>query len=154
MSQCLTTNLRTGIRYGAVLVLLILKEVGIDRSRSDTIRLFELLNKRHIAFAIGEIPKDMQGKRRSNTCECMHLSCICELLFDRCGSGILHKLAETRSSISKGPGGNLDTKRVQSRPDLLLLLLSVTGLMRCHHVSPLITLQPVTISVVNYETGT
>ena len=115
----LLANRRIGIAQGPVLIVLILKQVGIDGPRAQPILGGQGLNFHAIANALGQIPQDMQRDAGANARYAVHLAGIGELFRRGGGRGRLKEFAETGTGIGKAPRGQFDMKRVQ-RVDYLI----------------------------------
>jgi hypothetical protein len=103
-----------GIAQRTEFVLLVLKQIRVDRSRPNAILFREALYFRHIVKAAWKVPKHMQCKRRRDARQCVNLGGIGELLLKRGGGSRLQKLAKPGACIRKSPRGNLNCEAVQA----------------------------------------
>ena len=76
MVQRFAANGGVGIADGAVLVILILKDVGIDGAGTQSVLGGHLLHVGAIGDAVGQIPEDVQGDGGANAGQAMDLSGI------------------------------------------------------------------------------
>src|SRR5436190_7837483 len=118
MPQCRLSNPRIGIPQRAVLVLLILKNIRIDGSRSHAELLAQPLHFFNIFHTIRQVPLHVQRKGRTSAGGGMHLRRIAEFLFDRRRCRCLDELAEARARIRETPGRQLDLELVERLPRL------------------------------------
>src|SRR5277367_5446312 len=102
-----------GIADRAKLVLLILKEIGIDRASQHSILRSQALHCSRIRDSFRKIPLDMQSQSRSDTGERVCLGGVSELLLKRSGRSGLQELAKTGSGVGKTPRRNFDLQAVQ-----------------------------------------
>ena len=108
-----------GVPERAVLIDLVLEDVGIDGSDAHAVLLGNLFGGGRVLQTVREIPQDVDGDGRAAAGELVHLAGIGELLFGAGGRGVLYELAEARSGIRKTPGWQLDQKRVERLHDCL-----------------------------------
>ncbi len=102
-----------GIAERTELVLLVLKEVGVDGAGANAEAPLEFLDLGNVVDSVGQVPKDVEGERGGDAGEAVDLSRVAELLLDGGGGSGLDKLAEAGSGVGESPGGNLDLERVQ-----------------------------------------
>jgi hypothetical protein len=110
----LLPDLRRGVAEGTVLVLLVLKEVGVDGAGMNAEAAFQLLDLGNVVDAVGQIPEHMQGEGGSDAGEAVDFGRVGELFLDRGGGGGLHELSKASAGVGESPGGNLNLERIQS----------------------------------------
>ena len=110
MLECPLTDGARWIAKRAELVFLILKEVGIDRSRADAEAPLQLLHRGNILQPVGQIPEHMERKGGRYSGQPVHFGGVGKLLLNGARSRSLHKLAEARAGVGESPRGNLDPK--------------------------------------------
>ena len=101
--ESLGANLLGRIAERAVLVLLVLKEIGIDGAGAHAETLFKPLHFGDVGLAIRQIPKHMQRQCGRCSGQAQHFSSVAEFFFKRGGGSGLHKLAEARAGVGKAP---------------------------------------------------
>ena len=106
----LFANLSRRIAQGTELVLLILKEIGVDGSGANAEAALECLHFGHIGDAVGQVPEDMERKRRGRAGEAVDFCGVGELLLNGGGGGGLDKLAKARAGVGESPRRDLDLK--------------------------------------------
>jgi hypothetical protein len=82
MAHCLFPDLFRGIAEGTELVLLVLKEVGIDGAGANAKAALQCLDLGDIADAVGQIPEHMKSERGSYAGEAVDLGRVSELFLD------------------------------------------------------------------------
>ena len=112
--ESLGADLGRGIGERAELVLLVLKEVGIDGAGADSVAALEGLYFLDVGESVGQIPEDVEGHGGSDAGEAMDLGRVGKFLFDGGGGGGLGELAEARAGVCEAPGGNLDLEAVEN----------------------------------------
>src|ERR1700730_1232258 len=85
----------------SVLIFLILKKVGINRSRQDSIAFRKFLDVVRTSNPIGAVPQHMQRYRWAHTRELVDLTCIAEFFLGGRGCSRLNEFSEARASIGK-----------------------------------------------------
>ena len=113
MIESLLAHRRIRIAERTVFIDLILKQVGIDRARTDTVAAGERGNVRDTAQTIFKIPKNVERDGWTDAGERVDLSSIAKFLFDGGGGGRLEKLAEACAGVGESPGRNFDAKTLE-----------------------------------------
>ena len=108
MGQSLLADGCGGIAKRAVLVLLVLEEVGVDGAGAHAEAALKQLDGRNVCHAVGQIPEHVEGERGSNAGEPVDLGGVGKFFLDGGSGGGLHKLAKARAGVGESPGGNLD----------------------------------------------
>src|SRR5215467_6922112 len=93
-----------------ILVFLILKKIGIDGSRRNSITGGQAPDFICALYAFRTIPQHVQSYRWTDSREELHLTCIAELLFGSGGRRRLNEFPETSSRICETPGRKFDAK--------------------------------------------
>ena len=104
---------RIGIAERAVLVDLVLEEVGVDGAEPDAALAGGFFDFGHIGDAVGEVPQDVQGDGRAAAGEVVDLAGVGELLGRGGSRGGLEELAETGAGVGEAPGGQFDSESVE-----------------------------------------
>ena len=74
-------NLLRWIAQRTEFVLLVLKQIGIDRAGRDAIFALEAMHRFRIRHSIRQVPKDVQSKRWRDASQLVHLARVAEFLF-------------------------------------------------------------------------
>src|SRR5689334_2409732 len=93
-----------GISQRAMLINLILKNVGIDGAGTHAILLRQAANFSYAFEAFRKIPQYVQRNPRANTREPMHFTRVAEFFFSIGGRRQLQELPESRARVRKAPG--------------------------------------------------
>src|SRR6185437_2614818 len=105
--ECHSANLRIRIPHGPIFVFLVLKDIGIYRTRRYAILRGERLDLTNLFQPLRKIPLHMQRHRGTSASELVDLSSIAELILNcGCCSG-LQELTEPSACICKSPGRQL-----------------------------------------------
>src|SRR5246127_3361331 len=110
MLQGALTDGAVRISEGSVLVFLILKKIGIDGARRNSVAAGEILDFICAFYAFRTIPQHVQNYCRGESCEEVHLTGIAELFLGRRGGRRLNEFSETSPCIGEAPGGKFDAK--------------------------------------------
>src|ERR1700722_13997692 len=113
------TDVHIWIAYRPKLVLLVLKQVGVDRSRAHSIFCYKAFHFWRIVHASRQVPKNMERHARCGAGQGSYLRCVRKFLFECSGRACLQKLAEPRARVCKSPGRYLDNKLVHAIQDPL-----------------------------------
>jgi hypothetical protein len=100
------------IAEGAVLILLILKEVRVDGTGFHTKTLGQLLNLIGAVYSGRKIPQNVQGDGGTNSGEEVHLTGVTEFLLCSCSRAGLNKLSKASAGIGEAPRRDFDAKAI------------------------------------------
>ena len=98
----------------AELVFLVLKEIRIDRTRSDSRSALKGLDLRNIRQTAGKVPQHVQSQCGRCAGEPMNLGSVAEFLFERGCGRRLEELAEARARVRKSPRGDFNLETIEN----------------------------------------
>src|SRR3984957_21255224 len=107
------TNGGIGIAERTEFVFLILKKIGINRARQNSVTLGVILDVVCTTHAAGAVPKNVQSDGRADSSQQVDLAGIAELLFRCRGSCGLDIFPETCPGVREAPRRQLDAKGFQ-----------------------------------------
>jgi len=110
-------HLGVGVPERSEFVVLVLEQVRVDRSRTDTRSRGQPLNLRCITGPSWQVPEHVQREGRADPGQRVDLARVAELLVERNGRGRLQVLAEARAGVREPPGRQLDSEIVERPVD-------------------------------------
>ena len=96
-------DFRRRVAQRAVLVILVLEQVGIDGPGGDSVAGFEAANALNILDAVGQVPQNMQSQGGRDPGEFVHLAGVAELLLQRGSRRGLKELPKARARVGESP---------------------------------------------------
>src|ERR1700730_2667585 len=100
------------IANGAILVNLILKQIRIHRSQTNS-ELFRAFDDHQRIFTSSKIPKHVNGTARTATRIPMNLGCVHQSIVESNRGSILEKRTKPGAGIGKRPTCGLDLKMIE-----------------------------------------
>ena len=113
MIDCHPANRAVGIADGSELVLLALKEIGIDGAGADAGLGLQIQDSVRVAETFRQIPGHMQCEGRRDAGERVYMCGVGKLLLDGRRRFRLQELTEARAGIGKSPRGEFYPQRVE-----------------------------------------